>query len=118
MREYREREPERAREYVRDWKARHPDRVRAWDAANTHNRRAFKAATARSLLGGYSFAYMAAYIADLLTQPCEYCGGEGGTLDHVVPLSRGGLHIPANLASACLRCNLSKGTRLPWENQH
>lgn len=112
MRAWRLAHPEANRERQQRFFARHPDRRRAWDKANTHNRRALRATTNRSLLGGYSFAYMTAYIADLLTQPCEYCDGPGGTLDHVIPLSRGGLHIPTNLASACLGCNLSKGTRM------
>jgi hypothetical protein len=43
---------------------------------------------------------------------CTYCGTdkqlEG---DHVVPLSRGGSNVFANLATACRRCNLSKGSK-------
>lgn len=33
------------------------------------------------------------------------------TLDHLVPLSRGGTHEPANVATACLSCNSAKGNR-------
>lgn len=40
---------------------------------------------------------------------CAYCGGDGPLhLDHVQPLSRGGLHTPGNLVPACQRCNISK----------
>ncbi|TAN08713.1 MAG: HNH endonuclease [Rhodanobacteraceae bacterium] len=50
---------------------------------------------------------------------CLYCGkhctrGEL-TRDHVVPLSRGGLDIWENVVSACLACNLRKGSRLPQQ---
>ncbi|KKL97659.1 hypothetical protein LCGC14_1832340 [marine sediment metagenome] len=47
---------------------------------------------------------------------CLYCGGSErlGT-DHIVPKSRGGLDIPDNLFTACLRCNARKGSRLPSE---
>ncbi len=33
------------------------------------------------------------------------------TLDHLVPLSRGGAHEPANVRTACFLCNSAKGPR-------
>lgn len=33
------------------------------------------------------------------------------SLDHIVPLSKGGSHTPENVQLAHLRCNLSKGNR-------
>ncbi len=50
---------------------------------------------------------------------CVYCGSalglENATLDHVIPLSRGGSHYPGNLVSACQPCNQLKGSLLPAE---
>ncbi len=50
---------------------------------------------------------------------CVYCGTSLGldnaTLDHVLPLSRGGDHAPGNLVSACMACNQLKGSLLPLE---
>ena len=50
---------------------------------------------------------------------CVYCGTglglENATLDHVIPLSRGGSHQPGNLVSACHACNQRKGSLLPTE---
>lgn len=43
---------------------------------------------------------------------CDYCGGPGGTVDHVVPLSRGGQHAEGNLVPACRPCNSSKADKL------
>lgn len=44
---------------------------------------------------------------------CYMClSALGTTLDHVIPLIRGGTNWPANLRPACLACNLRKGTRL------
>lgn len=37
------------------------------------------------------------------------------SIDHIVPLSRGGNHRRENLTLACLGCNISKGTRLVEE---
>lgn len=48
--------------------------------------------------------------------PCVYCGAkERITLDHLIPLSRGGNHTIGNLAPACRSCNARKGTKLPIE---
>jgi 5-methylcytosine-specific restriction endonuclease McrA len=43
---------------------------------------------------------------------CAYCGSEERlTIDHVIPLARGGSHWPSNLRPACLSCNSRKGAR-------
>jgi len=40
---------------------------------------------------------------------CAYCGAGGDmTMDHVVPLSRGGNHGVGNIVPACISCNASK----------
>lgn len=50
---------------------------------------------------------------------CLYCGDQFGrhelTRDHVVPTSRGGRDVWTNVVSACLCCNLRKGSRTPQE---
>ncbi len=50
---------------------------------------------------------------------CQYCGlnhhSEELTFDHVVPRSRGGRTIWANVVTACQTCNLRKGDRVPSE---
>ena len=50
---------------------------------------------------------------------CVYCGDEGKTLDHVIPLFRGGSDTEDNLVVACKSCNSSKGTKLldEWRAQ-
>lgn len=37
------------------------------------------------------------------------------SIDHVIPLSRGGAHAMGNVQSAHLRCNSSKGDKLIGE---
>ena len=51
---------------------------------------------------------------------CSYCGATGVrmTVDHVVPLSRGGGNEPANLVAACRPCNSSKGSKTLEEWAH
>ena len=50
---------------------------------------------------------------------CQYCNitapTQELTFDHVVPRSRGGRTSWDNIATACTRCNLKKGSRLPHE---
>lgn len=45
---------------------------------------------------------------------CTYCGERGRKLqcDHIVPVSKGGLHGEDNLTTACEPCNRSKGAKL------
>jgi 5-methylcytosine-specific restriction endonuclease McrA len=48
---------------------------------------------------------------------CQYCGyaGDDLTLDHVIPRSRGGGDSWENMVTACVRCNVKKGSRTPKE---
>ncbi|HLC17003.1 MAG TPA: HNH endonuclease [Thermodesulfovibrionia bacterium] len=48
---------------------------------------------------------------------CCYCGETNNlSLEHLIPLKRGGTHDPANLIMACRSCNSSKGVMdyLEW----
>ena len=51
---------------------------------------------------------------------CQYCSrgfvAEDLTFDHVIPRSRGGRTTWENVVTACTRCNLAKGNRLPRES--
>ncbi|MFQ5888950.1 MAG: HNH endonuclease [Gemmatimonadota bacterium] len=55
---------------------------------------------------------------------CQYCGRhrrqlgyrESLTRDHIVPLSQGGDNGWLNVVTACSKCNLRKGSRLPEES--
>jgi len=63
-----------------------------------------------------------AYLTSLLASQdyrCVYCkcdlNDSGKHLDHIVPLSRGGLHTASNVQWTCPTCNLSKGDLLEEE---
>jgi 5-methylcytosine-specific restriction endonuclease McrA len=57
----------------------------------------------------------------IATGLCHYCGGRFGpatlTLDHVVPLVRGGRTSKGNCVAACKDCNTRKRDMLPTEWQ-
>lgn len=46
---------------------------------------------------------------------CAYCDRTAGTVDHVLPRSRGGADSWENLVACCVRCNNVKGNRTPGE---
>ena len=49
---------------------------------------------------------------------CHYCDDPAEHLDHIHPISRGGLHTASNVVPACAPCNLSKGSKTldEWPN--
>lgn len=60
---------------------------------------------------------------------CAYCAGRATTVDHVVPMSRGGGSTWLNTVASCSPCNNRKGDRLlpetslrlawqPWVPRH
>jgi 5-methylcytosine-specific restriction enzyme A len=50
---------------------------------------------------------------------CHYCGEKFSprdlTMDHLVPIIRGGKSTKGNLVPACKKCNAEKKHRLPFE---
>ena len=50
---------------------------------------------------------------------CYYCGepviSKELTMDHIVPVARGGKSIKGNLVTACKKCNNTKKNLLPME---
>jgi hypothetical protein len=55
--------------------------------------------------------HLQAWAAIVRWDPCSFCGGPGGTVDHIVPRSarRKGVNAWNNMAGACGSCNGSKG---------
>lgn len=47
---------------------------------------------------------------------CFYCDrdmGDKWTIDHYIPLSKGGEHTKSNLVACCQSCNSIKGNKIP-----
>ena len=103
-------------EYQRKWRADHPMAARM----SFHNAHA-KRRGAQSCEHLSCLAIGAAQLA-WITNPhvCWMCGipiqwGVNLHMDHVVPISRGGLHCSENLRPACPGCNLHKGSSQPGQ---
>lgn len=95
------RDPEANRAKVKAWRHENP----AKRQAQGNLRRARKLAIPSTLTAAEWIAILAQF-----GNRCVYCGGDGPmTMDHAVPLSRGGHHIAANVVPACRLCNSAKG---------
>lgn len=115
-RAYRDANIEAARERSRAWREANPDKAKAQADRAWHSRRA-RLAEAESDAG-----ISVSALRDRDGDSCSYCGRDllytgdrqdnaKASIDHVVPLSRGGSHTWDNVVLACLGCNKSKGAR-------
>ena len=63
-----------------------------------------------------TFVILPKEIEKLYSSPCCNCGSnENQSVDHVIPLSRGGTHSIGNLMTLCRSCNSSKHARTLME---
>lgn len=97
----------RAREYARAHKAEARARHKAWREANVERARAYARDAQRARHVGRD-PDGKEYLKILLRDPCSYCGGPAGTIDHIRPVVRGGANVWENLTAACKTCNLRK----------
>lgn len=106
-----ERNREREKMRVRQYKYANPDKVRRWGQRRWERMAAQDVGTVDE-----------AFVEALLTasRRCHWCRRRirrlsDRTIDHVVPLRKGGKHCRSNLCVACRKCNSSKGARTPDE---
>jgi 5-methylcytosine-specific restriction endonuclease McrA len=102
--------PELQAKYNKKWKENNPENV----AATEHRRRARKASNGVNLV-------TAAEIAAIIAQPCMACDAPApSTIEHLIPISRGGAHSVGNLAPLCKPCNSSKNdmTLAEWKHSN
>ena len=121
-RKYREENSEKRREYNRKWKRNNPEKHREhnrkWQNDNpekrreNHHRRRARVANAAGSFTAEQWQARLEYHGNR----CIYCGCDGKmTIEHLIPLVRGGTNWPSNLAPSCRSCNCSKGTKTHFE---
>lgn len=94
------------KESYRKWEIENPDKVRA----KVERRRALLNCVEINDFTGEQWSQM----KEQYSYTCVYCRGFFGdkiTMDHVVPLSKGGNHTQSNIVPACHSCNASKGNK-------
>lgn len=92
-----------------EWKKNNPDKVRI-STRNYHSR---KRAAGKFTNKDYMRLF------NRLLGKCGYCGiNNADTIDHIVPLSRGGSNFIGNIMPACGSCNYSKQHKTIMEWKH
>lgn len=96
---------ERARIASKKYRMIHPDRAAEWERKGKGR----WVRAAKSADGSVT----SDLINELLGTPvCPYCcesmTKDSATIDHIVPVSRGGKHTADNLAAVCFSCNRAK----------
>lgn len=119
---WREKNKEKMREYHRQYRLNNPDKTKAamakWAKTHPNQPRASAAKRRVQKLANGVFEISPKEISKIYASNCFYCGNFGKmTMDHVIPVSRGGTHSIGNLVPACQSCNFSKHnyTVMEWK---
>lgn len=101
------------------WRELHPDYWREWNKANADKRRAYLLKRRKLAREASVVPFTPEQLAQRLSMfpGCWMCGGVPDCVDHVKPLSRGGLHLLANLRPACTDCNSAKRAQWPYDTR-
>jgi len=83
---------------IREWKIRHPEQ--ATRKVIRHPRQQ-----------GVADSETLMYATRMRHDPCAYCAGKGGSLDHIVAVARDGETLWTNFTVACKSCNSSKNAK-------
>jgi 5-methylcytosine-specific restriction endonuclease McrA len=104
--QWRKDNPERYKEQMRKWRLNNKQRKGELE----HRRRARKKDNGSYVVSPKDMRR--------LEGECFYCGSnENITMDHIIPISRGGTHGIGNLVPCCLHCNMKKNdkTIMEWK---
>ena len=109
-RAYQETNREVYREYSRRWQQENRERSNLLRRIKSQRKRAAGTLT----LADWEL------VLDVYGRACLACGKPEVTIDHIVPVSKGGLNVAGNVQPPCGYCNTSKGTKTidyrpePW----
>ncbi len=103
----------------REWRAKHPESRRKWHKKNPSAKRLYYHKRRARLHDSFSPGVTPAEWSAICKRftvfgvtLCAYCPRPGTTIDHVIPIARGGRDEPANVVPCCVSCNSSKCDKL------
>ena len=116
-RKYYKENPEKSRERMRKWRKENPEKVREnyrkWQKENPEKCREYKQRRRARISNNISEPYDFEAICAYYEYCCLACGDMGDlTVDHVVPVSKGGADAGYNIQPLCQGCNSEKGVRV------
>ena len=128
LKKYYKENKDRFRELNREWHKNHPgyaaSQARKWSRENREAYLLMKLRNENIRRGrkqGNGGTFTVQEWIDLCTmynQTCLSCGVIGPlTIDHIIPISKGGSNFIENIQPLCSKCNSSKGTR-SWNYKH
>lgn len=101
--------------YFTEWQRANPDRMQA----AVHKRRAARLGREHETISRLAVFQRDEYWCGICDGPIDaqakWPHPRSASLDHIVPLNRGGTHTYANVQAACFYCNCQKGDRLESE---
>jgi 5-methylcytosine-specific restriction endonuclease McrA len=101
-RQWRSENKEEFQTLVRTWQMENPEKVA--DATRRRNQR---------MVNNGIFKISKRDIARIYRSDCFFCGSKDSlTLDHIIPIARGGRHSIGNLIGLCRSCNSKKGKKM------
>lgn len=90
--------------------------TKSWNMRNPHSKRISEQKRRSAKISRGVFKISKKEILKIISSPCVACGSyDKITMDHIVPLSRGGKHSIGNLQPLCFSCNASKNNRVMTE---
>jgi 5-methylcytosine-specific restriction endonuclease McrA len=121
--QYKKDHPQETAQYRKDYLITHPDKLNIWHT--TYRRKFPEIKSFHNRQTNYKRRLNIAEdkitsqewleLCQLLEYHCAYCDEvipfNKLTMDHIIPLSRGGKHCITNILPACNSCNCSKGSK-------
>lgn len=105
-RKYKLENPDKIKQKNRSYVERNPEKAKMWAVNNQHKRRSYKKSTLKS-------SELKEWVISQ-SKVCLYCRcdcEQNFHIDHIIPLSKGGLHEIHNLAISCEWCNCHKSNK-------
>lgn len=108
-RRWREENPERQKKTKRAWASLNPEKVQE---SSRRRRARKKAATIGPVDLDVLWTGFCGICAGPISRRPKWPAPDSKSIDHIIPLAKGGSHTQDNLQWAHLRCNMAKGDRL------